>query len=237
MKALFGFPGLFILFTSSTAAAELPMGLKCEPSIKIAAAEVGAVGKYSVQMGMKKEEHTALLNRKKVKPVDGCHFPGLTPGQTVVARYSGPDSLETEVQCIDLNTNEPVEFPKSIYTVRDSDIPLWQLMPYCPDGKSMDDFPCSKLNTQSERGSYYRDTVLQGNHKDAKKRLHNVDMVFDPPYRNSVPSNAKLFCALINRDGKVVIAGTAQYPAAEEAEPAERRRTRDARPSTDAEGD
>ena len=47
------------------ATAGLPLGLKCDPTVKIAGAEIGEVGKYSVQMGMKKEEHSALLHRKK----------------------------------------------------------------------------------------------------------------------------------------------------------------------------
>jgi hypothetical protein len=55
--------------------------------------------------------------------------------------------------------------------------------------------------------------VLKANAKE-KDRLHKIDLTFDPPYRDSVPPGAKLFCALINRDGNVIIAGTAQYPAA-----------------------
>lgn len=199
------------LLLTRVAHAELPMGLACQKSIKIVAAEVGEVGTYEVQIGMKKEKHTALLKRKAVKPVDGCSFPDLAVGQTVVVRYTGPDSLETQVQCIDLaHDNVEVTFPKSIYTVRRSDIDLWKLMPYCPDGKSPDKVACSKKNTQSERGTEYREKVLAGN---SKQPQHIVDLVFDPPFRNSVPAGAHLFCALVDRDGKVVIAGSAHYPA------------------------
>ncbi len=212
-------PALVLLLSSSAARADLPMGLTCDSSIKFAGAEIGTVGKYEVQIGMKKEEHTALLSRKVIKPVDGCAFTGITPGQTVVVRYSGPEVGETEVQCIDLaNKNAPVTFPKSIYTVRDSRISPYMLMPYCPDGKSTTGSACSKANTQSQRGTEYQDTVLKWKANNPKTKLHKIDMVFDPPYRNSVPANAKLFCALVNRDGKVVMAGTAQYSA--EAEPA-----------------
>lgn len=34
--------------STSTAFAELPMGLKCEPTVKIAGAEIGEIGKYQV---------------------------------------------------------------------------------------------------------------------------------------------------------------------------------------------
>lgn len=179
---------------------------------------------------MVKEEHSALLGRKTVKPVDGCHFPDITPKQVVVVRYGGPELGDTEVQCIDLNNNNAaVTFPKSIYTVRNSRISQWMLMPYCPDGKSTDGFPCSKLDSQSQRSTEYQDTVLKAKDKkgnDNKDKLHLVDLAFDPPYRNSVPSNAKLFCALVNRAGNVVIAGTAQYPTVEAApDPKSRSRT------------
>lgn len=218
MKAVV-LPSLALLLTTSSARADLPMGLKCDSSIKFVGAEIGAVGKYEVQIGMKKEEHTALLSRKAIKAVDGCAFTGITPGQTVVVRYSGPEIGDTEVQCIDLaNKNEPVTFPKSIYTVRESKLSPYMLLPYCPDGKSTTGSACSKLNSQSQRGSEYQDTVLKWKGNNPKTKLHKIDMVFDPPYRNSVPAGAKLFCALVNRDGKVVMAGTAQYPA--EAEPA-----------------
>ena len=212
-------PSLVLLLSTSAARAELPMGLACDSSIKLVGAEIGTVGKYEVQIGMKKEEHTALLDRKKIAQVDRCAFTGIKPGQTVVVRYSGPEVSETEIQCIDLaNKNTLVTFPKSIYTVRNSNISPYMLMPYCPTGKSPIASPCSKANTQSQRGSEYQDTVLKWKENNSKTKLHKIDMVFDPPYRNSVPSGAKLFCALVNRDGKVVMAGTAQYPA--EAEPA-----------------
>lgn len=199
--------------------AELPMGLKCEKSIKIVGAEIGSEGKYTVQKGMVKDEHSAILDLKTAKPVDGCHFTGITPSQIVVVRYSGEQIGDNEVQCIDLNNgNAPVTFPKSIYTVRYSRVAQWMLMPYCPDGKSpVPGFPCSKKNTQSERSTEYQDTILKWKDKkgkDAKDKdkLHLVDLRFDPAWKNSIPSNAKLFCALINRDGNVIIAGTAQYP-------------------------
>ncbi len=206
-------PSLVFLLSTSTARADLPMGLECDSSIKFTTAEIGTVGKYEVQMGMKKEEHTALLDRKPIKPVDRCAFPGIKPGQTVVALYTGPEVGDTEVQCIDLaNKNVPVTFPKSIYTVRNSNISPYQMMPYCPTGKSTVAAVCSKANTQSQRGSEYQDTVLKWKANNPKTKLHKIDMLFDPPYRDSVPAGAKLFCALVNRDGKVVMAGTAQYP-------------------------
>jgi hypothetical protein len=197
---------------AGTASADLPMGLKCEKAVKIVGADIGREGKYEVQMGMKKEEHRAILERKKATAIDGCHYTGLVPGQILVVRYGGPEVGEAEVQCIDQNNNNAVvEFPKSIYTVRNANVSPWMLMPFCPDGKSKDDYPCSKLNTQSERATFYKETVLKANAKE-KDRLHKIDLTFDPPYRDSVPSGAKLFCALINRDGNVIIAGTAQYP-------------------------
>ncbi|MGE0551674.1 MAG: hypothetical protein AB7O24_21045 [Kofleriaceae bacterium] len=215
MKAA-ALPCLVLVFAASTARAELPMGLKCEPTFKIVGAEIGAVGTYAVQIGMKKEEHRALLDRKKISPVDGCAFANIRPGQTVVVKYAGPEVSETEVQCIDLNNNNaPVTFPKSIYTVRNSRIDTWMLMPFCPDGKSTTGGPCSKANTQSARATEYQDTVLKWKGNNPKTKLHKIDMLFDLPYRNSVPAGAKLFCALVNRDGKVVMAGTAQYPAAD----------------------
>ena len=210
---------LTILATVTPAAAELPMSLKCDPTIKVADAEVGVVGEYEIQKGMQKEKHTALTQRAKVKPVDGCHFASLTVGQTVVMRYSGPQVGDTEVQCIDLaNNNAAVAFPKSIYTVRESRIAMHYLNPYCPDGKSKDGFPCPKLQSQSERGSEYKDKTLRwkgADGKEGKTKLFVTDLVFDPSFRNSVPAGAKLFCALINKSGQVVIAGTAQYPAAD----------------------
>ncbi len=218
MKAVV-LPSLVLLLSTSAAHADLPMGLACDTSIKFAGAEIGTVGKYEVQMGMKKEEHTALLERKKITPVDRCAFTDIKPGQTVVVRYSGPEVGETEVQCIDLaNKHAPVTFPKSIYTVRDSNISPYMLMPYCPTGKSTTGSVCSKANTQSQRGSEYQDTVLKWKENNPKTKLHKIDMLFEPSYRNSVPSGAKLFCALVNRDGKIVMAGTAQYPT--EAAPA-----------------
>ncbi len=210
---------LSLVATTVPAAAELPMGLKCDATIKFADAEIGVVGEYEIQKGMQKEKHTALLQRAKTKPVDGCHFANLTVGQTVVMRYTGPQVGSTEVQCIDLaNNNAAVTFPKSIYTVRESRIPMHHLNPYCPDGKSKDGFPCSKPQSQSERGSEYKDKTLRHRGPDGnegKNKLFVTDLVFDPSYRNSVPANAKLFCALINKSGEVVIAGSAQYPAAE----------------------
>lgn len=124
------------------------------------------------------------------------------------------------MQCIDLNNdNAQVTFPKSIYTVRNSRIDQWMLMPLCPDGKSKDGFPCSKAQTQSERSTEYQDIILKwkGAKKDSDK-LHKIDLRFDLPYRDSVPAGAKLFCALIDRDGNVVIAGTAQYPGGQAKE-------------------
>lgn len=218
--ALFTFTSLLVL--AGNARAELPMGLKCESKIKIVEAEVGEVGSYDVQMGMKKETHTAFLKRAKVKPTDGCHFPTLAVGKTVVVKYSGAELGETEVQCIDQNNkNELVTFPKSIYTVRRLNIETYKLNPYCPDGKPTDGVPCSKLDSQSQRGMDYKAKVLGwgGNGQpESKKKLYLVDLTFDPPYRNSVPAGAKLFCALVTRDGKVAIAGTAVYPGVD-AEP------------------
>lgn len=207
-------PSLVLFLHTTTARADLPMDLACDSSIKFAGAEVGTVGAYEVQIGMKKEEHKALLDRKPIKPVDRCAFTEIKPGQTVVVLYTGPEVSETEVQCIDLaNNNAPVTFPKSIYTVRKSNIPPYMLMPYCPSGKSTVASVCSKANTQSQRGSEYQDTVLKWKANNPKTKLHKIDMLFDLPYRSSVPAGAKLFCALVNRDGKVVMAGTAQYPA------------------------
>lgn len=222
MKYLVLLASVLLTFTT-TAHADLPMGLKCAPKTKIVGAEIGQEGTYQIQKGMQKEEHRALVNRKKATAVDGCHFKDLVPNDIVVVRYSGPEVYDTEVQCIDQNNdNAQVTFPKSIYTVRNSNISQWMLMPYCPDGKSKDDFPCSKAQTQSERSTEYQDTILKW--KTAKKdsdKLHKIDLRFDPPYRDSVPAGAKLFCALIDKDGNVVIAGTAQYPGAKEAPAAE----------------
>jgi hypothetical protein len=199
-----------IVAAAAPARAELPMGLKCESKLKITDADVGEIGTYEVQKGMQKEKHTALLRRKKVKPVDGCQFPDLAVGQTVVVRYTGEQVGETEVQCIDrANGDAAVTFPKSIYTVRHSRIETYKMMPFCPNGVAPDaGVPCSKKTTQSERGIEYQETVLGSKTKAPR---HLIDLVFDPPFRDSVPAGAKLFCALINRDGKVVIAGSAQY--------------------------
>lgn len=202
--------------------AALPLGLKCDPTIKVVEAEVGQVGTYEVQKGMQKEKLTALVNRKKVSPVDSCSFADLVPGQTVTMRYTGPEVGSTQVQCIDLaNNNAPVEFPKSIYTVRVPNHAPHYLNPLCPDGNSSDGFPCSKLETQSERGSEYRDTVMKWKANDPKTKQYKVDLQFDPayvmnrpPYTPSVPYGAKLFCAAVNSKGEVVISGTASYPAA-----------------------
>ena len=238
---------LSAVFVAATplAHAELPMGLKCEKGIKIVGAEIGAEGKYTVQKGMVKDEHSAILDLKTAKAVDGCHFTGITPGQLVIVRYSGEQIGDNEVQCIDQNNgNAPVTFPKSIYTVRYSRVSQWMLMPYCPDGKSpVPGFPCSKKNTQSERSTEYQDTILKwkdkkGNDSKDKDKLHLVDLRFDPAYKNSIPSNAKLFCALINRDGNVIIAGTAQYPEVAADAPKEsdaRTRSREAKPDPKAE--
>lgn len=216
--------------TCLPAVAALPMGLKCDPSIRIVGAEVGQIGTYEVQMGMQKEQHTGLLNRKSIPPVDACAFEqDLTPGKVVVVRYTGPEVQDTEVQCIDLaNNNAPVVFPRSIYTVRVPNIAPYMLMPYCPDGKSSDGAACSKLGTQSERGSEYRDTVMKWKANDPKTKQFKIDLQFDPayvarvpPYTPSVPSGARLFCAAINKKGEVVIAGTAQYPTSTAAAPAD----------------
>ena len=210
------------LLASLPAMAALPMGLKCDPSIKIVAAEVGQIGTYEVQKGMQKEQHSALINRKKVAPVDGCAIEQeLAPGKVVVARYTGPEVSETEVQCVDLaNNNAAVVFPKSIYTVRVPNIAPYMLMPYCPDGNASDGVACSKLGSQSERGSEYRDTVMKWKANDPKTKQYKIDLQFDPayvskapPFAPSVPAGAKLFCAAINKKGEVVLAGTAQYPA------------------------
>lgn len=215
----------FVIVTvlpAANALAALPMGLKCDPKMKIVASEVGEVGKYEVQKGMQKEEHTALINRKKVTPVDTCSFDGLTPGQTLVVRYTGDEVGENEVQCIDLNNNNAqVVFPKSIYTVRSPNLSTYMLNPWCPDGTSKDGFPCSKLTTQSERGSEYKDNIMLWKANDPKTKQYKIDLQFDPayvskvpPYTPSVPYGAKLFCALVNKLGQVIIGGTAQYPAA-----------------------
>lgn len=212
------------------AMAALPMGLKCDPSIKIVAAEVGQIGTYEVQKGMQKEKHTALINRKNISAVDSCAFEqGLAPGQVVVVRYTGPEVQDTEVQCVDLaNNNAPVVFPKSIYTVRVPNVAPYMLMPYCPDGNATDGVACSKLGSQSERGSEYRDTVMKWKANDPKTKQYKIDLQFDPayvakvpPYAPSVPYAAKLFCAAVNKKGEVVIAGTAQYPASSAAAPAD----------------
>ncbi len=212
--------------TGLPAVAALPLGLKCDPSIKIVGAEVGQIGTYDVQKGMQKEKHSALVNRKKIAPVDTCAFEhDVAPGNVVVVRYTGPEVQDTEVQCVDLaNNNAPVVFPKSIYTVRVPNIAPYMLMPYCPDGVATDGVVCSKLGSQSERGSEYRDTVMKWKANDPKTKQYKIDLQFDPanvsrapPYAPSVPYGAKLFCAAINKKGEVVIAGTAQYPAATSA--------------------
>lgn len=227
------------LLASLPAMAALPMGLKCDPSIKIVAVEVGQIGTYEVQKGMQKEQHSALINRKKVVPVDGCAIDQeLAPGKVVVARYTGPEVSETEVQCVDLaNNNAAVVFPKSIYTVRVPNIAPYMLMPYCPDGNASDGVACSKLGSQSERGSEYRDTVMKWKANDPKTKQYKIDLQFDPayvskapPFAPSVPAGAKLFCAAINKKGEVVLAGTAQYPAATKAAQA------DAAPNAEREG-
>ncbi len=220
------------------AMAALPMGLKCDPSIKIVAAEVGQIGTYEVQKGMQKEQHSALINRKKVSPVDSCAFEqDMAPGRVVVVRYTGAEVQETEVQCIDLaNNNAPVVFPRSIFTVRVPNLPPYMLMPYCPDGNTTDGVACSKLGSQSERGSEYRDTVMKWKANDPKTKQYKIDLQFDPahvsrapPFAPSVPYGAKLFCAAVNKKGEVVIAGTAQYPASGAAKSAET--TQDADPA------
>lgn len=208
--------------TGTNVLGALPLGLKCDPTIKVVDAEVGQVGTYEVQKGMKKDKLTAFVNRQKVSPVDGCSFADLVPGQTVTMRYTGPEVSGTQVQCIDLaNNNAPVEFPKSIYTVRVPNHAPHYLMPLCPDGTSSDGFPCSKLETQSERGSEYRDTVMKWKANDPKTKQYKIDLQFDPayvlnrpPHTPSVPYGAKLFCAAVNGKGEVVISGTASYPAA-----------------------
>lgn len=218
------------LFACLPAMAALPMGLKCDTSIKIVGAEVGQIGTYDVQMGMQKEQHRALINRKKVSPVDGCSFEQeMQPGKVVVVRYTGPEAQDTQVQCIDLaNNNAPVEFPKSIFTVRVPNISPYMLMPYCPDGNAIDGVACSKLGSQSERGSEYRDTVMKWKANDPKTKQYKIDLQFDPayvaktpPYKPSVPYGARLFCAALNKKGEVLIAGTVQYPGASAAAPAD----------------
>lgn len=214
--------------STSTASAELPMGLTCNKSFKIASAEVGDVGEYEVKVGMKVEKHSALLHRTAKKAVDGCSFPDLDVGQTLVVRYTGPDLGDTEIQCIDQAHGDAlVEFPREIYTVRYSRIDPWKLMPFCRDGKVDPSFgakgTCSKKNTQSERATELKETVLGSNGKNPQKL---VDLQFDPPYRDSVPSGAKLFCALVDRDGKVIIAASAQYPTSEPTETKPRERSR-----------
>lgn len=219
----------------------LPLGLKCDPSIKVVDAEVGQVGTYEVQKGMTQEKLTALVNRRKVSPVDSCSFADIVPGQTVTVRYTGPEVGSTEVQCIDLaNNNAPVEFPKSIYTVRVPNHAPHYLMPLCPDGTSSNGFPCSKLETQSERGSEYRDTVMKWKANDPKTKQYKVDLQFDPPYvlkrppyTPSVPYGAKLFCAAVNSKGEVVIAGTANYPAASGSGPGSSSAATETRPGDD----
>lgn len=220
MKSKTSMSILLALAATNTLAA-LPAGLRCDPTIKVVDAEVGRVGQYEVQKGLQKEKLTALVDRRKVSPVDSCSFADLVPGQTVTMRYTGPEVGSTEVQCIDLaNNNAPVEFPKSIYTVRVPNHAPHYLMPLCPSGTSADGFPCSKLETQSERGSEYRDTVMKWKANDPKTKQYKVDLQFDPPYIEkrppytpSVPYGAKLFCAAVNSKGEVVIAGTANYPA------------------------
>jgi hypothetical protein len=206
------------------------MGLKCDPSIKIVGAEVGQIGTYQVQKGMQKESHSAVVNRKNIAPVDTCSFEqDLEPGKVISVRYTGAEVDQTQVQCVDLaNNNAPVVFPKSMYTVRVPNIAPHMLMPYCPDGNASDGFACSKLDSQSQRGSEYRDTVMQWKANDPKTKQYKVDLQFDPayvakipPYTPTVPYGAKLFCAAVNKKGEVVIAGTAQYPGASSAAPAD----------------
>ena len=211
------------MLSSAPAVAALPLGLKCDPSIRIVGAEVGQIGSYQVQKGMQKEEHTALLNKQSVAPIDGCSYEqNLAPGKVLSVRYTGPEVQDTEVQCVDLaNNNAPVVFPKSIYTVRVPKMAPHMLMPYCPDGNASDGFACSKLGSQSERGNEYRDTVMKWKANDPRTKQFMVDLQFDPPYvikrppyTPSVPPGAKLFCAAVNKKGEVVIAGTVQYPGA-----------------------
>jgi hypothetical protein len=216
-----------VLACTSTWAA-LPMGLKCDPSIKIVGAEVGQIGTYEVLKGMQKEKHSALVNRKNISAVDTCSFEqDLEPGKVISVRYTGAEVADIQVQCIDLaNNNAPVVFPKSMYTVRVPNVAPYMLMPYCPDGNASDGFACSKLDSQSQRGSEYRDTVMKWKANDPKTKQYKVDLQFDPayvakvpPYTPSVPYGAKLFCAAVNKKGEVVIAGTASYPTASSAAP------------------
>jgi hypothetical protein len=95
------------------------------------------------------------------------------------------------------------------------------LNPICTDSHSSDGFPCSKLLSQSERSTEYKEVTLKWKENNPKTKQYKVDLVFDPayvaktpPYAPSVPHGAKLFCALISKTGHVVLAGTAQYPGA-----------------------
>ena len=118
MKYLVLLASVLLTFTT-TAHADLPMGLKCAPKTKIVGAEIGQEGTYQIQKGMQKEEHRALVNRKKATAVDGCHFQDLVPNDIGVVRYSGPEVYDTAVQCIDQNNDTAqATFPKSIYTCR-----------------------------------------------------------------------------------------------------------------------
>jgi hypothetical protein len=217
------------LLVTAPALAALPMGLKCDPSIKIVAAEVGQIGSYQVQKGMQKETHSGMLNKKSVAPVDLCSYEQeLAPGKVLSVRYIGPEVQDTEVQCVDLaNNNAPVVFPKSLYTVRVPNMAPHMLMPYCPDGNTSDGFACSKLDSQSERGNDYRDTVMKWKANDPRTKQFKIDLQFDPPYvmkrppyTPTVPAGAKLFCAAVNKKGEVVIAGTVQYAGAGSPAPA-----------------
>ncbi len=162
--------------------------------------------------------------------MDTCSFEqDLVPGRVITVRYTGPEVNETQVQCVDLaNNNAPVVFPKSRFTVRVPNVSPYMLMPCCPDGNASDGFACSKLDSQSQRGSEYRDTLVKWKASDPKTKQSKIDLQFDPayvakipPFTPTVPYGAKLFCAAVNKKGEVVIAGTAQYPAASSAAPAD----------------
>jgi len=75
---------------------------QCHPSVKPLHAKVGKRGQYEVKTGLRTSKYYGFLDRKPIRPKNGCFFSGLKSGQCIVMHYkiAGYEKTRLDRQCV-----------------------------------------------------------------------------------------------------------------------------------------
>lgn len=75
---------------------------QCHGSVKPLDAKVGRRGQYDVKEGLRTRKYYGFLDRKGIRPKNGCFFSGLRSGQCLVMHYkiAGYKKMRLDRQCV-----------------------------------------------------------------------------------------------------------------------------------------